>query len=113
MRPLLAAILVLGLLAAPPVSASDELSLRDARKAAVKTVKRLERKLRDTGAKSSAVPVCWRKSKHAVGCLGIVRGADELVRWRCAVPMTVRRPATATASSRKLAVEFVDTMCSF
>jgi hypothetical protein len=114
MLPLLAVILALGLVAAQPAAAADGgLSLRDARKAAVKKVKKLERKLRDTGSKSSGVPGCWRETRRAVGCLGMVAGADELVRWRCAVPMTVRRPATASASSRKLAVEFTDTMCAF
>jgi hypothetical protein len=106
--------LSLALLAASPAGAADgDLSIRDARKAAVIKVKKLERKLRETGATGSRVPGCWRETRRKVGCLGIVRGADEFVRWRCAVPMTVRKPATASASSRRVAVSFTDTMCAF
>ena len=109
--------LAIGLLATAPAGASDgALSLSDAKRVAVTKVKKLERKLRDTGAKSSGVPGCWRETKRAVSCLGMVRGADEFVRWRCAVPMTIRkRSAAAVASSggRRIAVEFTDTMCSF
>ena len=100
-------------LAVVPTAHAGGLSIRDARTAAVAKVKKLERKLRDTGAKSSSVPGCWRESRRAVGCLGMVRGADELVRWRCAVPMTVRRKRTASTSSRRVRVEFTDTMCAF
>ena len=110
----LAATLALGLLAAAPAGAAEGgLSISDARKAALVKVKRLERKLRDTGAKTSGVPGCWRETRRSVGCLGMVRGADEFVRWRCAVPMTVRKPRGASVSSRRVAVEFTDTMCSF
>ena len=107
--------LALAMTFAIPASApaSEPLSIKDARKAALAKVKKLELKLRDTGAKTSGVPGCWRETKRAVGCLGMVRGADEFVRWRCAVPMTVRKPRGATASSRRVAVEFTDTMCSF
>jgi hypothetical protein len=108
--------LAFGFLAAVPIVASASgLSIGDARQAAVVKVKKLQRKLRDTGAKDSSVPGCWRESKRAVGCLGMVRGADELVRWRCAVPLTVRRRSSASVASGlpRLAVEFTDTMCSF
>jgi len=96
-------------------AAGSKLSLRDAKQAAVAKVRRLERKLVDTGARSSGVPGCWRKTRRAFGCLGMVRGEDELVRWRCAVPMTVRRRSAASASSKhgRIAVEFTDTMCAF
>ena len=89
------------------------LRMSDARKAAVVKVKRLQAKLEDTGAKSSGVPGCWRKSARKVGCLGMVSGADDMVRWRCAVPMTIRKPAGASASSHRTSVTFTDTMCSF
>ena len=101
------------LTAAPAGAAKGDLSIRDARKAAVVKVKKLEQKLRDTGSTGSSVPGCWRETRRSVGCLGIVRGADELVRWRCAVPMTVRKRATASASSRLVAVRFTDTLCAF
>lgn len=110
----LTASLALGMLV--PASAGAQtaaLSIKDARAAALVKVKKLQSKLRETGATGSAVPGCWRETRRSVGCLGMVRGADELVRWRCAVPMTVRKPRGATASSRRIAVEFTDTMCSF
>ena len=110
----LAVTMTLGTLATGAAAASEgELSIRDARKAALVKVKKLQQKLTDTGAKTSGVPGCWRETRRSVGCLGMVRGADEFVRWRCAVPMTVRRPRAASASSRRIAVEFNDTMCSF
>jgi hypothetical protein len=93
--------------------AAEGLSMREARQAALLKVEKLERKLRDTGARTSGVPGCWREGRRAVGCLGMVRGADELVKWRCAVPMTVRKRATASASSHRIRVEFTDTMCAF
>jgi hypothetical protein len=109
---------VMALVASVPATAgagTRGLSIADAKKAAVAKVQRLQRKLLDTGAKSSAVPGCWRETRRSVGCLGMVRGEDELVRWRCAVPMTVRKRGSASASShhRRIAVEFTDTMCSF
>jgi hypothetical protein len=109
---------VIALVASIPATAgagTGGLSITDAKKAAVAKVQRLQRKLLDTGAESSDVPGCWRKTRRSVGCLGMVRGADELVRWRCAVPMTVRKRSVATASSKRarIAVEFTDTMCSF
>jgi hypothetical protein len=110
----LAVTLAVGLLATAPAGASNGgLSIRDARKAALVKVQKLQRKLRETGATGSNVPGCWRETRRSVGCLGMVLGSDELVRWRCAVPMTVRRPRAATASSRRVAVTFTDTMCSF
>ena len=117
-RNLVAIAVALGLLlGAPPASADeDALSIQDARRVAVLKVKRLEDKLRETGATGSSVPGCWRETKRRVGCLGMVRGADELVRWRCAVPMTVRRrseAAVAASGGRRVAVEFTDTMCAF
>jgi hypothetical protein len=116
-RNLAALAVALGLLGAPPASAGeDDLSIQDARRVATVKVKRLEDKLRDTGATGSGVPGCWRESKRRVGCLGMVRGADAFVRWRCAVPMTVRKrseAAVAASGGRRLAVEFTDTMCAF
>ena len=108
----LLATLAFVLVASVPANASG-LRMSDARKAAVMKVKRLQAKLVDTGAKSSGVPGCWRKTARKVGCLGIVSGADELVRWRCAVPMTIRKPAGASASRHRVAVKFTDPMCSF
>ena len=99
--------------AAPAGAANGGVSIREARKAALVKVHRLERKLRDTGATGSRVPGCWRETRRAVGCLGIVRGRDEFVRWRCAVPMTIRRRSAGTASASRLAVRFTDTMCAF
>jgi hypothetical protein len=112
---LLALTLAAGLLATAPAGASNGgLSIREARKAAVRKVERLQAKLVDTGARSSSVPGCWREGARRVACLGMVKGRDDLVRWRCAVPMTVRRPAITTASTRpRLAVDFTDTLCSF
>jgi hypothetical protein len=115
-RNLAALAVALGLLGPPPASAGEEdLSIQDARRVAVAKVKKLEHKLRDTGATGSGVPGCWRETRRRVGCLGMVRGADALVRWRCAVPMTVRKrsEAAAAATGRRLAVEFTDTMCAF
>jgi hypothetical protein len=111
---LLAVIMTLGTLTTGAAGAAEgQLSIRDARAAALVKVKKLQAKLTDTGAKTSGVPGCWRETRRSVGCLGMVRGADEFVRWRCAVPMVIRRPRTASASSRRIAVEFTDTMCSF
>src|SRR6185503_20173393 len=87
-------------------STDGRLSMHDAKKAAHVKVKRLERKLRDTGSEDSTVPGCWRETKRRVDCLGIVTGADELVRWRCAVPMAIRKRPAASASSHRVAVEF-------
>jgi hypothetical protein len=109
----LAVTMSFGVIAGSATASTGQLSIRDARQAALGKVKRLELKLRDTGARTSGVPGCWRETRRTVGCLGMVRGADALVRWRCAVPMTVRRPRTASVSSRRIAVEFTDTMCSF
>ena len=110
-------ILALGLLAPTSAGAAEKpLSVGDARQAAVVKVKRLQQELEDTGATGSCVPGCWRETRRRVGCLGIVRGADELVRWRCAVPMTVRKRSAAAVSSSggpRVAVEFTDTMCAF
>jgi hypothetical protein len=111
---LLALTLAFGLLATPSAEASTALTIRAAKHAAVAKVRRLERKLSTTGADSSGVPGCWRQTSRKVGCLGFVRGKDDLVRWRCAVPMTVRRRLVGTASLlRHLSVEFTDTLCSF
>jgi len=112
----LALTLLVTLIVAPAAAADEDgLSIRDAKKAAVSKVRRLEQKLADTGAQDSGVPGCWRETRRRIGCLGMVRGADELVRWRCAVPMTVkkRRAASASSNHRRIAVQFTDTMCSF
>jgi hypothetical protein len=110
----LAVILATGLLAPTHATASGgSLTMKEARKAALVKVRKLQLKLQDTGATDSKVPGCWRETRRSVGCLGMVQGADDLVRWRCAVPMTVRKPRGATTSSRRVAVEFTDTMCAF
>jgi hypothetical protein len=111
---IVAVTMAFGALVPASADARAGLTIRAAKHAAVVKVKRLERKLASQGAQTSTVPGCWRKSSLSVGCLGIVRGTDEFVRWRCAVPMTIRRRMVGTASTlRRLAVDFTDTMCAF
>ena len=103
---------ILAAFAVAPVGATaSPLSLSEARSVAVVKMKRMERKLRSEGAKASSVRGCWRE-RRAVGCLGLVSGKDSFVRWRCAVPMTIRKRRTASAS-RRIAVKYTDPMCSF
>lgn len=107
------AVLTAGVLAAAPASAAAErLTVREAKQVALERVERIERKLSDEGATGSKVPGCWRETKRRVGCLGIVKGRIDGLRWRCAVPMTVRKRATAVAS-RQVRVSYTAPMCSF
>jgi hypothetical protein len=98
-------------LATAPAGASASLSLTHAKSVAVTKMKNMERKLKGEGAKDSGVRGCWRES-GAIGCLGMVSGKDSFLRWTCAVPMTIRKRATASAA-RRVAVKFTDPMCSF
>jgi hypothetical protein len=112
--PILALVVAFALtaLAAAPAGASAaDLSLRDAREVAVTKMKRMQRDLKSEGAKSSSVRGCWREN-GGIGCLGLVSGRDSFLRWRCAVPMTLRKRPAASAS-RRVAVKFTDPMCSF
>jgi len=99
-------------LAAPAGATAAPLSISHARSVAVTKMKKMERKLKGEGAKDSRVRGCWREGGK-VGCLGMVSGKDDFLRWRCAVPMTIRKRATASAARHKVAVKFTDPMCSF
>jgi hypothetical protein len=104
--------LALSALAGAPAGASAaDLTLRDAREVAATKMKKMQRDLKSEGAKSSSVRGCWREA-GGIGCLGLVSGQDSFLRWKCAVPMTVRKRAAASAS-RRVAVKFTDPMCSF
>lgn len=106
------ALALTALAATPTVASTARLSLDDARQVALKRMQRMERRLEDEGARSSSVRGCWREKRRAVGCLGMVSGRDSDLRWRCAVPMTLRKRVSASAS-RRVAVRFTDPMCSF
>lgn len=108
---LVVALALTALAAAPAGASAAGLSLSDARQVAVTKMEGMERKLRSEGAKDSSVRGCWRES-GGIGCLGLVSGKDSFLRWRCAVPMTIRKRPGATAS-RRVAVRFTDPMCSF
>ena len=110
-RKIVALLTLAGALALPPAATAD-LSLRDARQVAAARMQKMERELKDEGARDSGVRGCWRE-RRAIGCLGMVSGKDSLLRWRCAVPMTLRKRPAASASSRRVAVRFTDPMCSF
>jgi hypothetical protein len=111
MRTLLLAVVIAALAVVPVTASAGSLSLSKARSVASVKMKKMERKLRSEGANASSVRGCWRE-KRAVGCLGLVSGEDSFLRWKCAVPMTIRKRATASAS-RRVAVKFTDPMCSF
>jgi hypothetical protein len=108
---LLVALAFTALATAPAGASATGLSLSHAREVAVTKMKGMERKLRGEGAKDSSVRGCWRE-KGGIGCLGLVSGKDSFLRWRCAVPMTIRKRAAASAA-RRVAVRFTDPMCSF
>ena len=99
--------------AAPTVASTGRISLDDAHHVAVKRMKKMERKLWSEGARASGVRGCWREKRRAVGCLGMVSGRDSGLRWRCAVPMTIRKRPAATTAKRRIAVKYTDPMCSF
>jgi hypothetical protein len=107
----LALVLATTLLALPATASAGSLTLGHARTVAVLKMKGMEKDLKTEGAKDSSVRGCWRE-KRGIGCLGIVSGRDSFLRWRCAVPMTIRKRAAASAS-RRVAVKFTDPMCSF
>ena len=109
--PIALSLLVVAFAATPTAASAGSLTLTHARTVAVIKMKDMERELKGEGAKDSSVRGCWRE-KNGVGCLGIVSGKDSFLRWRCAVPMTLRKRATASAS-RRVAVKFTDPMCSF
>lgn len=108
---LVGALALTALAAAPAGASAAGLSLSDARKVATTKMEGMERKLRSEGAKDSSVRGCWREER-GIGCLGLVSGKDSFLRWRCAVPMTIRKRPGASAS-RRVAVRFTDPMCSF
>ena len=114
-RPALLALVValaLTALATAPAGASAaDLTLRHAKELAATKMKKMQRDLESEGAKSSSVRGCWRENR-GIGCLGLVSGKDSFLRWRCAVPMTIRKRSAASAS-RRVAVKFTDPMCSF
>jgi hypothetical protein len=99
-------------LVVPAGASASPLSISHARKVAVTKMKNMERKLKGEGAKDSSVRGCWREGGK-VGCLGMVRGKDDFLRWQCAVPMTIRKRPTASAAQARVAVKFTDPMCSF
>lgn len=106
-------VFALTVLAAGPTGASAKpLTLRDAKQVALTKVKKMQRKLKAEGARSANVRGCWREGPQAVGCLGLVSGVDDFLRWRCALPMTIRKRPAATAAQR-LAVKYTPPMCSF
>ena len=109
--PIVLVLLVVAFAALASPASADSLSLTHARTVAVTKMKNMEQKLKGEGAQDSSVRGCWRE-KRGVGCLGLVSGKDSFLRWRCAVPMTIRKRATASAS-RRVAVKFTDPMCSF
>jgi hypothetical protein len=88
------------------------LSLGHAKHVAVHKMKHMERQLKGQGAQDSSVRGCWHEDS-GIGCLGLVSGKDDFVRWQCAVPMTIRKRATASSAARRVAVKFTDPMCSF
>ena len=98
-------------LALPAGASASDLTLGHAKRVAATKMKNMERQLKGEGAQDSGVRGCWREG-GAIGCLGMVSGRDSFLRWRCAVPMTIRKRATASAS-RRVAVKFTDPMCSF
>lgn len=103
------ALAVLGTVAG--TASAETLSLTEAHTVAVTKMRGMERELKTEGAQDSSVRGCWRE-RRGVGCLGLVSGKDSLLRWRCAVPMTIRKRATASAA-RRVAVKFTAPMCSF
>ena len=99
-------------LSASPANASTRLSVDTARQRAHTKMDHMQSNLRSEGANESSVRGCWREGRRAVGCLGLVSGKDSFLRWQCAVPMTVHKRLTATASGL-FTVKFTDPMCSF
>lgn len=90
-----------------------QLTIDHAKHVAVNKMKHMERQLKGQGALDSSVRGCWREDS-AIGCLGLVSGRDDFLRWQCAVPMTIKkRPAASAASKKRVAVKFTDPMCSF
>ena len=108
---LVVALALTALAAAPTGASAADLTLRQAREVAITKMKKMQRDLKSEGAVSSSVRGCWREDR-GIGCLGLVSGKDSFLRWRCAVPMTLRKRAAASAS-RRVAVKFTDPMCSF
>lgn len=110
---LVVALAVTALAAAPTGASAKPLKLREAKQVALTKVKNMQRKLEGEGANTSSVRGCWRERGKKVGCLGLVSGKDDFLRWRCAVPMTIRKRTSASASQKKLAVKYTPPMCSF
>ena len=110
-RNLITLLTVTAALALPAGASASDLTLSHAKRVAATKMKNMERELKGEGAHTSGVRGCWREN-GAIGCLGMVSGKDSFLRWRCAVPMTIRKRATASAS-RRVAVKFTDPMCSF
>jgi hypothetical protein len=111
-RNVIVLLVAIALVVPTSASASSPLSISHARKVAVTKMKNMERKLKGEGAKDSSVRGCWREGGK-IGCLGMVSGKDDFLRWRCAVPMTIRKRPTASAARARVAVKFTDPMCSF
>ena len=110
-RNLITLLFLAAALVLPAGASASDLTLSHAKRVAAVKMKNMERDLKAEGAKTSGVRGCWREN-GAIGCLGMVTGQDSFLRWRCAVPMTLRKRATASAS-RRVAVKFTDPMCSF
>ena len=111
-RNMITLLLATAALALPAGASASDLTLTHAKRVAAVKMKGMERDLKAEGAHDSGVRGCWREN-GAIGCLGMVSGKDSFLRWRCAVPMTIRKRATASASRHRVAVKFTDPMCSF
>jgi hypothetical protein len=110
-RNIITLLALVAALALPASASATDLSLSHAKRVAATKMEKMKRELKGEGATTSGVRGCWREN-GAIGCLGMVSGKDSFLRWRCAVPMTIRKRATASASQR-VAVKFTDPMCSF
>lgn len=94
--------------------AAPTLTVKEARGVAASKARHIKHQMADNGARRAAVPACQLKGVQAVLCVITVSGhdAENDFRWKCWMPLTVRRAQYWSGGNRRYRVRYGQAVCA-